>query len=267
MPALVSKSLRDYRRALIGWTVGICAFFALYLSFYPTVASNPELYGNVALTKFPGAMRDLIGGFEGGFTSGVGYLQSLVYQLFGPLLFITCAAVLGNRAIAQPEESGTLELVVTLPIDRRRLVLERFAALALGLLAVAAISLVLVLGMVAAVDMDVPADRILAGHTGVFLLALLFGTLTLTVGAAAGRRGIAMAVVGTVAVAGYVVETMGKNVDAVSWLRWISPFHYYLDGRPIYQGFPMVDYLVLAGATVVLLLTAMPAFDRRDVGV
>ncbi|WP_440098218.1 ABC transporter permease [Streptosporangium sp. H16] len=267
MPTLVSKSLRDYRRTLLGWTVGISAFFAMYLAYYPTIQSNPDLYGDIALSKFPGAMRDLMGGMEGGFTSGSGYLQTLVYQLFGPLLFIVCAAVIGNRAIAQPEESGTLELVLTLPIDRRRLVLERFAALALALLGVAAVTFLVVLGLATAVDMGVPADRILAGHVGVLLLAFFFGTLCLTVGAATGRRGVAPAVVGVVVVAGYVVETMGKNVDGVSWLRWISPFHYYLDGRPLQLGFPVWDYLVLAGATVALLLIAMPAFDRRDVGV
>lgn len=267
MPTLVSKSLRDYRRPLLGWTVGISAFFGLYLAYYPTIQSNPDLYGDVALAKFPGAMRDLMGGLEGGFTSGSGYLQTLVYQLFGPLLFIMCAAVIGNRAIAQPEESGTLELVLTLPIDRRRLVLERFAALALALLGLAAVTFLVVLGLVTAVDMGVPADKVLAGHVGVFLLALFFGTLSLTAGAVTGRRGVALAVVGVVAVAGYVVETMGKNVGGVSWLRWISPFHYYLDGRPLQLGFPAWDYLVLAGATVALVLIAMPAFDRRDVGV
>ncbi|GAA3008702.1 ABC transporter permease subunit [Streptosporangium longisporum] len=267
MPALTSKSLRDNRRALIGWTAGIGAFFTLYLSFYPNVADNPGLYGDVALTKFPGAMRDLMGGLEGGFTSGSGYLQALVYQLFGPLLFIMCAAVLGNRAIARPEESGTLELTLTLPVTRRRLLLERFAALALSLLGVAAVTLVIVLVLSAAVGLGVPADRILAGHTGVLLLALFFGTLCLTVGAATRRPGTALAVVGTVAVAGYVVETMGKGVDAISWLRWVSPFHYYLDGRPIQLGFPVWEYLVLAGAIAVLVLVAIPAFDRRDVGV
>jgi len=267
MPALVSKSLRDYRRPLLGWTVGISAFFAMYLAYYPTIRSNPDLYGDVALTKFPGALRDLMGGLESGFTSGSGFLQTLVYQLFGPLLFIMCAAVIGNRAIAQPEESGTLELVLTLPVDRRRLVLERFAALALAVFGVAAATFLVVLGLAVAVDMGVPADRILAGHIGVFLLALFFGTLCLTVGAATGRRGVALAVVGVVTVAGYVVETMGKNVDGVSWLRWVSPFHYYLDGRPLQLGFPAWDYLVLAGATVALVLVAMPAFDRRDVGV
>ncbi|SFK10019.1 ABC-2 type transport system permease protein [Streptosporangium canum] len=266
MPVLVSKSLRDYRRSLAGWTVGITAFFALYLSFYPSITKDPELYGRAALAKFPGAMRDLMGGLED-FTSGIGYLHSLVYQLFGPMLFVVCAAILGNRALAQPEESGTLELTVTLPVDRRRLVFERFAALALGLLGLAVVTFLAVWVLSSAVDMNVAFDRILAGHTGILLLSLLFGTLALAVGAATGRRGIAMAVVGVVAVGGYVVESMGRNVDAIAWLRWISPFHYYLDGRPLYQGFPTGDYLVLAGATVVLLVTAILAFDRRDVGV
>ncbi|MER5421833.1 ABC transporter permease subunit [Streptosporangium roseum] len=266
MPALVSKSLRDYRRALAGWTIGIVAFFGLYLSFYPNIAQNPDLYGQAALAKFPGPMRELMGGLEG-FTSDVGYLHSLVYQLFGPMLFVVCAAVLGNRAIAQPEESGTLELTLTLPIDRRRLVFERFAALALGLLGVAVVTFLALWALSSAVGMGVPPGRILAGHTGVFLLALFFGTLTLAVGAAVGRRGIAMAVVGVVAVGGYVVESMGRNVDALSWLRRLSPFRYYLDGRPLYQGLPTGDYLVLAGATVALLLVAILAFDRRDVGV
>lgn len=266
MPALVSKTLREYRRSLIGWTIGLCAFFTMYLSIYPSIAASPDVYQGAALAKYPGALRDLMGGLND-MTSGAGYLQTLVYQLFGPMLFTVCAMGLGTRAIAQPEESGTLELSITLPIDRKVFVLQRFAALFAGLLAVALVTLLLVWAMVGRADMNVPFDRILAGHTGVFLLALLFGTLALAVGAATGRRVIAMSVVGAVAVGGYIVETVGKNVDAISWLKWISPFHYYLDGQAIYNGFPWGDYLVLAGASIVLVLTAVLSFDRRDVGV
>jgi ABC-2 type transport system permease protein len=259
MPALVSKSLRDYRKGLIGWTVGISAFMLLYLSVYSSMAANPEVYGPAALAKFPGPLKDLMGGLDN-FTSGA-------YQMVGPLLFTMCAVTLGNQVIAQPEEKGTLELTLTLPIDRRRLFLERFAALTLGLLGVALLTFALVAGMASALDMGVPFGNIAAAHAGLYLLVLFFGTVTATVGAATGRKSLAMAVTGVWAVGGYVVETLGRDVAAISWLRWLSPFHYFLDGRPVYQGLPVGDYLVLAGATVVLLLTAMLAFDRRDVGV
>ncbi len=263
---MIAKSLHDYRRALIGWAIGLSVFMAAYLGIYGNIKQNPDIYGQQALAKFPGALKDLMGGLQD-FTSGAGYLQTVVYQLFVPFLFIACAMLIANRAIAQPEEAGTLELIVTLPIDRKRLVLDRFAALARGLLAVAAVTLVVTWFVAEAVGMGVPFDRILAAHTGVLLLGLFFGTLTLAVGAATGRRAVAMAVVGVWALLGYVVVTIGRSVEAIAWLKWISPFHYYAEGRPLYQGLPVGDYLVLAGATAVLVLTAVLAFDRRDVGV
>jgi ABC-2 type transport system permease protein len=266
MPTLVRKTLRDYRRALIGWTTGLSAFFLLYLSIYGSIAKNPDFYSEAAAAKYPGAMRDLMGGLTD-IATGAGYLQVVAYQLLGPLLMITCAATLGNRAIAGPEESGTLELTITLPIDRKRLVVERFAALALGLLGVAVVTFALIAGLSAAQNMNVPLGHILAAHTGLYLLVLFFGTLALTVGAASGSKALTFAVTGGYAVAGYVVETLGKSVEAISWLRRLSPFHYFLDGRPIYQGWPLGDYLVLLGATAVLLLVAVLSFDRRDVGV
>ena len=263
---MIAKSLRDHRRAFIWWTIGISVFMSIYMGVYGSIRENPEIYGAQALAKFPGALKDLMGGLQD-FTSGAGYLQSVVYQLFVPFLFIACAMSAANRAIAQPEEAGTLELIVTLPIDRKRLILDRFVALVLGLLAVALVTLLLTWALAEAVGIGVPFGRILAAHTGVFLLGLFFGTLALAVGAATGHKAPAMAAVGVWAVLGYAVVTVVKNIEAVAWLKWVSPFHYYAQGQPLFQGLPVGDYLVLLGATAVLALTAILAFDRRDVGV
>ncbi|MEV0829180.1 ABC transporter permease subunit [Nonomuraea rubra] len=263
---MIARSLRDYRRMLTWWSIGISAFIALYLTVYGSIRESPEVYGPAAVAKFPGPLRDLMGGMTD-MVSGAGYLQTVVYQLFVPMLFIACATLLANRALAGPEETGTLELVVTLPVDRRRLVLDKFAALALSLLLVAVVTFVVAVSMSALMGTGVAFDRILAGHTGVLLLGLFSGTVALAVGAATGRRLVASAVVGVWAAAGYTVVTVGRSVDAIAWLKWVSPFHYYAEGRPLYDGLPVGDYLVLAGATAVLALTAVLAFDRRDVGV
>ncbi|MEV0309465.1 ABC transporter permease subunit [Nonomuraea fuscirosea] len=263
---MITRSLRDVRWVLTWWTAGVSAFIVLYLSVYGNIKQSPELYGPAMLAKFPGPLRDLMGGLED-MTSGAGFLQTVVYQLFVPMLCIACATLLANRALATPEETGTLELIVTLPVDRRRLVLARFAALVLSLLVLTAVTLLVAAGMVTLVSAGVPFGRILAGHTGVLLIALFYGTVALTAGAATGRRIVASAVVGVWVVAGYAVTTIGRSVEGIAWLKWLSPFHYYSSGRPLYEGLPVGDYLVLAGATVVLALTAVLAFDRRDVGV
>jgi ABC-2 type transport system permease protein len=266
MPMLVRKTLRDYRRALIGWTIGICAFAGMYTSFFPQMRENPDFYSQAAIAKYPDSVRKLMGGLEN-ITSGTGFLQAILYQLFVPLLFIMCAVILGNKAIAGPEETGTLELTLTLPLDRKRLVLERLGALALGLLGVAVVSFVLIVTLGSAVKLGVAFDKILAVHTGLYLLVLFFGTLTLTVGAATGRKALAMSVAGAYAVAGYVVNALAADVDVMKWLDRLSPFYYYSEGNPLVNGFPAGDYLVLLAGTAVLAMTAVLSFDRRDVGV
>ncbi|MEV7967200.1 ABC transporter permease subunit [Sphaerisporangium sp. NPDC088356] len=266
MPTLVRKTLRDYRRAIIGWTVGICVFVGLYTSFFPQMHENPDFYNHAAVAKYPEGMRKLMGGLEN-IASGTGFLQAVIYQLFVPMLFIMCAVILGNKAIAAPEESGTLELTLTLPLDRRRLVLERFAALAIGLLGVAIASFAVIAVLGSAVDLGVPLGRIVAAHTGLYLLVLFFGTLALAVGAATGRKALAMAVAGAYAVAGYVVNALAADVEAMRWLNLLSPFHYYSEGNPLVNGFPVGDYLILLAGSAVLVLTAVLSFDRRDVGV
>jgi ABC-2 type transport system permease protein len=263
---LVRKTLRDYRRALIGWTIGICAFAGMYTSFFPQMRENPDFYSQAAIAKYPDSVRKLMGGLEN-ITSGTGFLQAILYQLFVPLLFIMCAVILGNKAIAGPEETGTLELTLTLPLDRKRLVLERLGALALGLLGVAVVSFVLIVTLGSAVKLGVAFDKILAVHTGLYLLVLFFGTLTLTVGAATGRKALAMSVAGAYAVAGYVVNALAADVEVMKWLDRLSPFYYYSEGNPLVNGFPAGDYLVLLAGTAVLAMTAVLSFDRRDVGV
>lgn len=263
---MIAKSLRDYRRTLIGWAIGISGFMAMYISIFPNIQDNPGLYGRQAMAKFPDALRGLMGGLED-FTTGIGFLQTVVYQLFVPFLFALCGMLVANRVIARPEESGTLELIVTLPVGRRRLILERFAAAAAGLAAVAVVTLLVTWAMAETMGMGVPFGRILAAHTGVLLLGLLFGAATLAVGAATGRGTPALAAAGTWALLGYAVATVGQGVEGVAWLKWVSPFHYYASGRPLYQGLPVGDYLVLAGAAAVLVLGAVLAFERRDVGV
>ncbi|MFI6479020.1 ABC transporter permease subunit [Nonomuraea sp. NPDC050663] len=261
---MIAKTLREYRRMLIGWTIGISLFVAMYTSIYSSMDRNT--LSEAVIAKYPGALRDLMGGMQD-LTTPLGYLSSVVYQLFVPLLFAIMAMLLANRAIAEPEENGTLELTVTLPIDRKRLLLERFAAMVLVLLITAVLTGVVVIALVSGLDFGVPVGNVLAGHLGVFLLALFLGTVTLFCGAATGRKAIGTSAMGVWAAGGYVVVTVGKNVEAISWLRWVSPWHYYSGARPLYTGVPVGDYLVLGGAAAVLLLTAVLAFDRRDVGV
>ncbi|MEV5408568.1 ABC transporter permease subunit [Thermopolyspora sp. NPDC052614] len=265
MPPLMRKTLREQRRSVLSWGIGLFVFLLCYTAFYPAIRDDPVFYDQVATAKYPGLLRDLMG--LHGSLAGPGYLQVMLYQLLGFLLFGMFAASLGAQAIAEPEHEGTLELTVTLPISRRRLLLERFGALAVSVLQVAVATLVLVLVLNTTLGIGADAGNVVAAHTGLFLVTLFFGTLTLAVGAATGSRPVALYVTTAFAIGGYAVETLGAGVASIAWLRWLSPFHYYLGPLPLFEGWPLGGYLVLLAATAAVLLAAVPAFDRRDVGV
>jgi ABC-2 type transport system permease protein len=53
-------------------------------------------------------------------------------------------------------------------------------------------------------------------------------------------------------------------VDAVSWLRYLSPFHYYAAHDPLGSGADLGDLGVLSAAALVLTAVAVAAFGGRD---
>jgi ABC-2 type transport system permease protein len=105
----------------------------------------------------------------------------------------------------------------------------------------------------------------LAGATlAMVLLGVEFGWLALAVGAALGRRAVAIAVASAAAVAAYVLYVAGELVGALEPWQPLSPFHQALDGGPLGAGLPAAyAWMPLAAAAV--LAAALPVFDRRDI--
>lgn len=262
MPSLVRRTLREYRRAVIGWAVGIGAFVAIYTGYYAQIKNNPNL---LKPDSVPKGMRDFMGVAD--FTSAVGYLEGSVYGLLGPLLLIMFAAMLGTRGVAGPEENGVLDLLMCNPIGRRRFIVERFSAFAVLVIGVCLLPWILVLIYDNSLDMGISGVNVSATSLGLMLLALCFGTLAFAVGAATGSRSMALAVTGTAAVVSYLIRSLGNVSGSIRPLRWISPFYYYLGGNPLQNGFQVGYLLVLVVIVAVLAVLGMVTFERRDLGV
>jgi ABC-2 type transport system permease protein len=264
LPSLVRKTLRDWRRATVGWGVGLTAFALIYVGFWASVRNNPELL-KLKTESLPKALSTTFGVTD--LTTGVGYLQGTIYSLIGPLLLIMAAVILGARAVAGPEDSHVMDLLLANPISRRQFVAQRSAALIGVVTGLGLILWIVPLALSQALDMGVSAVNVSAAGAGLLLLGLFFGMLALAVGAATGRRSTALGTAGTLAVAAYVIHGMSQNVSWMRSWRWITPFHYYLGADPLHHGFHVGYLLVLAAASAALLVAATRTFDRRDVRV
>jgi ABC-2 type transport system permease protein len=257
------KALRDMRRAIAWWSVGLVALTALIIAVYPTVRDSPGL--NKLVEDYPEALKAFIAfGGELDYTSGAGYLGSELFAFMVPLLLSVAAIGAGARATAGEEEAGTLDLLLANPISRRRLVLEKTGALATELVLLAFVLWLSLLVGVELVDMDVSAANLGAATAAATLLAFSFGTVAVVAGAASGRRSVAIGVAAALGVAAYFVSSLGSLVDALELARKASPYYHYVASDPLRHGLDLGHAAILLGLGAMATVVAALAFERRD---
>jgi len=259
---IAAKTLRDQRRALLGWTIGIVALVLLYSSFYPSVRSNAETL-DTYIRSLPEALRNIIGR-GGDISSPAGYIRSEIFSTMGPLLLLILAIGAGARATAGEEEAGTLDLLLANPVRRRTVVIQKFSAMVAS---TAGVGLALWLSIVVigpAFGLHIGVVDVAAAVVSTIALAVSFGSIALAVGCWRGRRSVAIAVATSLAVAAYLLNVLAPSVRGMRRLQVLSPFYHSFGYDPLRNGFNAFHLSVLVAITAAALVIALVTFERRD---
>jgi ABC-2 type transport system permease protein len=259
-PDVLTRSLWDARRSLPGWTLAIAAVAVMYAAFWPTV-NSPEMAD--ALAAYPEGMMAAFN--SGDLGTPQGYLGGAVYGLLVPLLVAVFMIAAGTRSIAGDEEAGTLDLVLAHPVSRPSLALQRLGGALAGMAVVAVVLFALMVALRRPFELNaVSIGGFLAVNVQLALFGALFGTLAFALGAATGRKAVALGVSAATAVLAYLANSVFPQVEALGWTRTISPFHWYLGGDPLTNGLQWPGVLALTGGVVVLAAAGTWLFTRRD---
>ena len=183
---ILVQTLRERRRSLLWWTLGLAALVLLNVAFYPSVRDDEALSDYAK--DLPESVRALFAGGELDLTSPAGYLNSQIFALTAPLVLLIFAIGAGAGVVAGEEERGALDLVLAHPVRRRDYVAQRFLGLATLILALTAVLLATVWLGSLLVDLEIGFDRVLAASVSVGLLALLYCGVALAVGSLAPGR-------------------------------------------------------------------------------
>ena len=257
------QALRERRRALLWWGLGVVALVGLNIAFYPSVRDSAGLADYSK--DLPKALRALFAGGEINLVSATGYLNSQVFALMAPLILLVFSIGAGATAVAGAEERGTLDLLLAQPLERADFVLQKFAALSASVLALTLGLLVTVAVGSRLVDLEIGFGKLVAASGGVALLALLFGALALAVGAARPGRGRAAAVAAAVAAASWMLDGLGQAVDALDPWRPLSPYYQALGTSPLSDGVPWASWALLVALTALCVGAGVVGLRRRDV--
>lgn len=264
---VILKTLRDRRRSLFWWVVGIFGYLLGIGAVYPIVRDNQEQF-EALIETYPDELLAIMGmGGEESLFDPVGFMQAEAFGWVVPLVFAIYGAVQGARAVAGEEEKGTIDLVMATPLSRTGLVWQKWMAL---VLAEVVLGLALFLSLVvdsALFGVDIPAGNIAAGCIMAVLLGVFFGSLALALGAGTGLRGLTVGVVTLVAAGTYLLNSLSGLVELLEALQPISPFYYYDASSPLRYGLDAEHTLILAGFSVLFLGVGLLAVRRRDLGV
>ncbi|HSJ51395.1 MAG TPA: ABC transporter permease subunit [Actinomycetota bacterium] len=260
---VLAKTIRDQRVSLGWWAVGLVAACLLTTMLYPSVRENAESLSEVIETLPEGLRRALVGA-SADFFSPTGYLQARLFALFVPLLLLMYTIGAGSRAIAGEEERKTMDVLLSTPVTRRRVLLDKTLAMVAAL---AGLCVVIWLALVVTgppFDVSVGPGTLAAGVANAFLLALAFGGIALAVGAGTGRRSLAVGVAAGLASGTYLVDVLALSVDGLEWLERATPFFYYRSTEALVRGLDAVNAGVLLGIAAVAIGVAFVTFERRD---
>lgn len=260
MRSVFERTLHEQRRAIVGWVAGLATLAVVQLALYPTVRDN-RAFADI-VSSYPKAFRSLFGLAD--YTTGPGYLRAEVFSVMAPLLIVIFAVLWGSDLIAGEEERRTIDLLLANPISRRRLLVEKWAALLVGTSLVAgSLGAVLAVGSPLA-GLRVGAAGLWAAVVASALLGATFGTLALAIGAGTGRRGLARGAATAAAVVAYLLSSLPDLVDWLRPGRPLSPWYHAVGVDPLAGGFELGHVGVLIAIVVAVGAAAVLLFDRRD---
>jgi ABC-2 type transport system permease protein len=264
MAELALRALIDRRRSLLWWVLGSVAYSLIIVATYPSMRGQSEI--NDLIKDYP---PELIALFSGGqanldLTSAADYLNSQLFAFIVPLLLAILGIGFGAATLAGEEEGGTLELVLSYPVSRRRVVVEKALALSVLVAVLGVVTYVVTFAVGRFLEVDLPISNIVESLLAVLLLGIGLGLLALAAGAFTGARGVAIAVPSSVAAATYLVGSLAPVVSWLEPLKWASPFFYATGDNPLANGVPPWHLAMLAGMCALFLVASVVCFERRD---
>jgi ABC-2 type transport system permease protein len=259
---IARREIDDRRRGLVGWSLGILAMMAITIASFPSIRDTPGI--DEFIEQLPDSVKALMGGADLDFASATGYVNARMLALLVPALFLVFVIGFGSRAVAGEHQDGRLDLVLSFPVKRRRLILEKVGVLAAVLLWFTTLVVLSLLIGGLTVDLGLTVSQVWPAAVMMLLFGLFFGLLALAAGCLTLERSLAITVPTVVALAGWLINSLAAIASWLEPARAISPLWWYSRINPLADGLDVGGAASLGAGAVIFLVVALLAFDRRD---
>lgn len=252
-----SRRVRGTAAIAIGLSA-LTAFFVWYFSALDT-ANLDQMLESLPPSMLEAFGIETIATIEG-------FLAAEVYSFLWVLGLGLYFAYTAGGLIAGDIERDRMDLLLSFPISRFRLLVEKFGSLLLPMLAFNVIVALVVYLSSAAIGETIDPSRLVMVHvlSVPYLLACAgIGTVCTVL---ADRADVAKRIAVAVVFALFLLESVTSGAEGYEWIQNLSPTHYYDPAAVLIDGtYDLLSAGVLLTVFAVLLIASGLLFRRRDI--
>ena len=264
--SLLRYQLRSKRRSLAYFSIGMFLWGFMITALYPAV-SDVEAFSDY-WTQFPDTLKNLFGGHEINILKPEGYITLEYYQLFLPIILAAFALGFAAFCVVKARENGTIEILLTHPIERWRYALTSFLSISIGLaiLSVVGIGSVMLTSVIFGIDISYLGQLKLIVIVYSFILAL--GGIGLFASCGLNKSGQVYAVGITVLAVSYLVNFLSNNWSFFKVIDYAFLYHYYDPyGVMTEAGFHWASLFYYGVLSALSVFLSAYTLQRRDIAI
>ena len=258
---LFLHEIRRNKLSLIVWSIALSFMLGVCVIIYPEMQTQMGDIGDMFSDM--GAFSEAFGMDMLNFGEFMGYFGVEIGNTLG-LGGALLAGIVGINALAKEERDGTAELLLTMPVTRTRVVLEKLLFATFHILAVnLAVILVSVIS-IAAIGVEAEAGKIAL----IFLanLVMQLEIMAITFGISAFLKGNGIGIGIGISFGLYFLNIISNLEDSLEFVGKITPFGYANSGYIIKNGaielLPILIGIALAGIGIAL---AFVQYNKKDI--
>lgn len=262
---IFKETLRRNWRGMLIWAgiIGLDAVYSVYL------VQNSELlqkYSEI-LKSMPSFIMGMVGGADAQFAASPEGFLGIGYYGWVLLGIAAYAVVAGLNITANEEDRGIMDVMLSMPVSRWRVIVEKFAAYALLIIGMAlSAHLILVASTVIWASKPFNQGRLLESTLNMLPAALFVLAFTALISVVLRRRSTATSIAAGFVAISYLIDVVGRSAQSADVLRRVSFYSYY-DGVTVLQyGLQWGNVLGLLGLAVLMVIGTVFLFQRRDIG-
>lgn len=258
--------LKSQRKSLFFWSLGIVGFMVAAMSKYQGYSRSGQSI-NELFDSLPGGFSSFLGANILDLQSAGGFFAICVLYL--SVMLGVHAVLLGSGILTKEETDKTIEFLLTKPVTRMRILFYKLLAALTAIVFLNAVTLATSLVTVGYFNEGPSINGdiffLMPAVFSIQLIFLMVGVSFAAISHWPKRAGMMSA---AVLLATFIISAFVDVSDRYDFLRYLTPFKYFDPKTIISEGAYDISNIVIAVATVAIMLTASRlAYGRRDFSV